>query len=876
MTISLVAASLSVMASANLLPVDFAPDHVGGFLGWEVGGANVRLLSERGPDGGKVLRFTDNGGVFSFAHMKRRLASGGRYRLTANVRTKNLGGPKRFELMLHTWPWNREMRAVVPRETDGAWRPVVWEGVLPPSENDEYDCTVYCSGPLAADAHFDLADLSLEAVDEKTASGSSPIPEAKPYLARICPVDPCLADVNPRSAKIRFYYGGPVADADGASRQLRATLGDVMRTVNWRLDHLATVDFGVIEPGRHPLVVEVVSTRGGSVCASNDYHVIARPVVKNPTPLRRLNNLASELYTKPLANGDYGFTLAKAGWVYVRTGRPHETVVGDIDETFRNVIRFRPHEPCGSTRFLEAGPHVLRIRGVPEGTRDTVSVRLVKPITVGGFANALAGKYMTCVRNEEYFERCGLFGTINFTNTRIGMPESARVKFADRGVEIIGDVSCAAWLPVRGDLPGLVRHFTGNEYFKKGMPFSLDENRVNAETRMKYNCTEAMWAAYRGGVRVDSFLEDGYRARFNRPGLDYPDLSAYVNVGEGRSFMCSECYWRSPVDQEEMDATVDFMKLQVREMRALVPSAPAHLLYYLNGFMTLGSWTSWVRPSVDMKAFDAKVLHVLATDPEFDDIGGVGSAGMYCDEDYLRSMYAAFQHYVLEGRTDDFCATRNYDVFPGHLRNGDFDEGFAGWQRKPAAETSIALGHKKDLGGMSYQHRRCWWFKNGTYAVGENFALFTRKADGPNRLGQKLTGLRPGELYRIAYATMNASELERPGTVNCAAEPDLTATLRKAEEIPELRQVARTNDGKSKATIVFSRLVFRAKSPEAAVIFTDESVPEGAQRILNYVSCCRYFVKDEEELAYLRDYARRTPGFAIQQRHDSTGTGPTE
>ena len=74
MTISLVAASLSVMASANLLPVDFASDHVGGFLGWEVGGANVRLLSERGPDGGKVLRFMNNDGVFAFAHMKRRLA----------------------------------------------------------------------------------------------------------------------------------------------------------------------------------------------------------------------------------------------------------------------------------------------------------------------------------------------------------------------------------------------------------------------------------------------------------------------------------------------------------------------------------------------------------------------------------------------------------------------------------------------------------------------------------------------------------------------------------------------------------------------------------------------------------------------------------
>ena len=835
----------------NLLPVEYAGDNVGGFLGWETGGANVRLLSERGPDGGKVLRFTDSGGTFSFTHAKRRLAPGGRYRLTANVRARNLNGPKRFELMLHNWPWGQEMKANIPRETDGRWEPASREGVLPPSENDAYDCTVYCSGPLAEDAFFDLADLKLEAVDEKAESGASPIPASAPYRARICPVDPPLAEIDPRQAKMRFYYGGPVADANGRACRLRARLGASVREVPLGASHQASVDFGPVAPGRHPLVAEILEPTGDGVTASNDYVAIVRPVIGNPTPLRRLNNLAWEICAKPLADGETAFTLAKAGWVYVGTDRPYETVVCDVDESFRGVVRYRPHEPNGSTRFLEAGEHVVRTRGVPEDAKGTLYVRLVKPITVGGFANALAGKYMTCVRDEAYFERCGLLGTINFTNTRIGMSDSVRAKFADRGVEILGDVSCAAWLPMRDDLPALVRHFTDHEYFRKGIPFTIDENGVNVAARKKYNAAEAMWEVYRSGLRMDVFLEDGYRGRFNRPGLDYPDLSAYVNVGEGRSFMCSECYWRSPVDEEEMAATVDFMRRQIREMRALVPSAPSHFIYYLNGFMQIGSWTSWIYPHVDMKAFDAKILHLLATDPEFADIGGVGCAGMYCAEDYLRSMYAAFRHYVLEGRTDDFCALHGYSVFPGHLRNGDFDEGWDGWTVRPAEEGSLRLGHKKGLGGPACQQRRCWWFRNGTYAVGENYALFTANGRKPNALLQRITGLRPGELYQVTYVTMNPTN---------AARPVLWAKVRGAEDIPELRHVCTCTGGKTKAPVTSTRLVFRATDTTATLAFSDwlakDYVPaEGAQCMLNYIGCHRYFVRDEEELEFLRSEA---------------------
>lgn len=846
------------VAGGNLLPTDYASNHVGGFLGWETGGANVRVLGEKGPEGGKVLRFTDSGGTFSFAHEKRRLAPGGLYRLSANVRVKNLADTRRFELMLHPWPWSVELKASLPRETDGAWRAVEWKGVLPPSEGDLYDVTVYSSGSLASDAFFDLADLRLEALDEKAAAGASPIPEAKPYVARVCPVDPSLGDVDPRHASIRFYYGGPVAAPDGRPHVLRVTLCGRTVSAPFGEDHLATVDFGEIPAGRHPLRAEVAPSADGPAAAANEYVAIARPVVANPTPGRRLNNLVTELYTKPLRNGDYEFTLAKASYVYIGTDRACPGVVGDLDDAFPGVVRHRPRELNGSTRFLEAGRHVLRVRGVTEAAaKGTVSVRLVKALAMCGHANALAGKYVTYRMDERFFDICGLWGTVNFTGARIDLSDSARAKLADRGVEVFGDVSCAAHLPIRDDRAALTRHFTGNRFFTSGIPFCIDENGVNVGTLKRYNCSEALWEVCRSGLRVNCFFEDGYRARFDRPGLDYPDLSAYVNLGEGRSYMCSECYWRSPVDEGEFEATVDFMHRQIRQLRSLVPSAPSHLLYYLNGFMTIGSWTSWIHPHVDMKAFDARILHVLATDPEFADIGGVGTAGVYCDEDYVRSMFAAFRHYAIEGRTDDFATSAGLVVFPGHLANGEFDAGFEGWRAKAAEEGTLSLGHAAGYGTRN-QLRRCFWFERGSYAVGENFAVFTRSGKGPNLLSQTLRGLKPGSLYQVTFATMNGADFAKPGSVNLPERPSLHVTVRGAEKIPELAHVARVFEKKTKTTTYAHRIVFRATSETATLEFgdwADGKTPGGEigeKWQLNYIGCNRYFVRDEEELAALK------------------------
>ena len=858
---------LYLVAGANLLPVGFEPNNVGGFLGWETD-AHIIRLSERGPDGGVALRFSDNPGVWSFSHARRKLASGGRYRLSANVRTRNVTGANRVELMIHSWPWSFELKARIPSDTAGDWQPISCEGVLPVSRKDEYDVTLYCSGGLSAEAVLDIADLKLFALDEKAASGASPIPTYEPYVARICPVDPELADVDPRQAKMRFFYSGPKMSADGVVLSLRATLAGQTRFVSFTPEGYATVDFGEISAGRHSLVVETAASLTSPAAASNRYTVIARAPVENPTPLRRLNNFVSEILSVPLANGEQSFVLAKAGWVWIGTDRPFETVEADLDETFPRVVHYRPRE-LGSARFLEAGRHVVYVRGVSDGMKGRLVVRLMKPIIFGSSLSAAfcedpwSRRYMHYFLNADYLERMNLFDVYN--ETFGGVKQSAyddyvRDKLADRGVEKGWTVSMSATDPSRIRLDAVLDVYTNAPNYRAKVPFCIDEVSINALTRSKYNNAEAMWRVYEDGVRAHTFFEDSKHGLFNRPGLDIPESSAFANVGGGRSFMIHEWYARAPWDEAEFDAEIAFVRRQLAGLRFCVPSAPKHIVYYLNGYMLPGFWSSWVYPHVDMKAHDARLLHILATDPEFADIGGVGIGGARCEEDFLRAAFAMVRHYAVEGRTDDFAAVQGWKLFPGHLANGDFTDGFKGWKVVQAEPVSVTLGHQKKC-GLKVQERRFHAYLHGNDAAGDDFAVLTRSAKGPNRLVQTLKGLTPGMLYQVNFATMGLDDLRRPQGGTTPPKASVYAHIAGAQVFDEMTHVGACYDEfKPRTTVHVHRYVFRAMGPTAELTlfdWTDETTPggpAGESQLVNFVGCQRYFVRDELDFEFLKSY----------------------
>ena len=867
-----------VAAEANLLPAGFESNNVGGFLGWEADTAVIRL-SERGPDGGVVLRFTGNRGTYSFFHSRRKLAGGGRYRLSANVRTRAVTGADRVELMIHNWPWNAALKADIPSDTAGGWQPISCEGVLPASRGDEYDVTLYCSGGLPAEAVLDLADIALVAVDEKAVAGASPIPADKPYVARICPVDPALADVDPRQAKMRFFYSGPKVAADGAALSLRATLAGRTRLAPFTPEGYATVDFGEIPSGRHPLVVETAASLSSPAASSNRYTVIAREIVADPTPLKRLNNFVSEIASVPLANGEVPFVLAKESWVWVGTDRPYETVEADVDAEFPRVVHYRPRER-GSARQLKAGRHVVRVRGVPAGNPEgRLDIRLIKPILIDGSFNSAfredpwSRRYCHYFLDESYFDAMNVLANVQEQfSVPAGTPDSklspyqkmARPRLLDRGAKLYGRCSLGGQDVRRRDLDQIILVYTNTPGCLNGTPFAIDETAMSTLTLPKYNNAEAMWHLVDIGACGSTFIEDSKHLRFNRPALDIPEITACINGGEGRSHLIHEWYYRSPVDEVEYEATVRFMKDRLAELRTLVPSAVSHVFYYMNGYLNPAFWTSWIYPHVDMKGSEARMLHMLATDPDFADIGGIGLSGAYCDEDFFRYALAAINHYVIEGRTDEFAVLHDLPTFPGHLTNGDFERGFEGWQVDAAELGSIALMRRKGF-GRDVQQRRGHYYVHGNPAAGDDFAVFTRSAKGPNRLAQKLTGLKPGELYQVVFATTEMSEIRQPVRVEKPERPAFRAFFANVSPIPELTHVgACVNKFEAPKPVVHvHRYVFRAKEPTAWLYLTDwmdAAAPGGeigVAQAVNYIGCRRYFVRDEADLAFLKNYFRK-------------------
>ena len=92
---------------------------------------------------------------------------------------------------------------------------------------------------------------------------------------------------------------------------------------------------------------------------------------------RKLNNLVSELVDAPLADGEYRFTLKKAGWVYVAFDRRHFGSEAFLDGGKAPVVAFRGDELSETMRYLDAGDHCVRVANAP-ANGGRLLIRIVK------------------------------------------------------------------------------------------------------------------------------------------------------------------------------------------------------------------------------------------------------------------------------------------------------------------------------------------------------------------------------------------------------------------------------------------------------------------------------------------------------------------
>lgn len=881
----------------NLVRDDFVLDNWGGVVGWDATSktrvsTRVEVLDELSPNGKPVLRLMseelfDNSGLDGMnvrTDGSIGLKNGEQCRFSAYVRTKNLPkGQSMCGLFLHGTPWKSDVHVNLPLDTGGKWVKIAWEGKLNLSNYaGRAQLSFYTEKALGDGAYIDVAEPFLSGSVTLGDPGTD-MWELQARPGRLTPFDPVLDEINAADAKMTFYYPGSLVES-GEKLVLRAKAGGKTVFAQFGADHKATVSFGRLEPGRFDLKAELVGAQTGRVQISNLYRARARLAVKNPTPLKRLNNYVKEIFSEPLKNGERSFVLEKDSWVYFGFSRPVPSASVAVDDAKDVVVR-RPYEPQEGMRLLTSGHHVVKVMGVPDETEAVFSARVVKPILRCGLH--LSGErkpnFNGYCYGEEFWRKLGLYSGFNMVSCLAKRMHDPALKhlldeMEERGVGVVFGYGMGGWDPRRKDYEAYLDVVTNNVAYQERRVLSFDENSIVASVGKsgKINTTEIWWQAYGNGHPLNVFFEDGATALFCNPMYDTPELSAYANSCDGKGLIFTEAYFRAVESQAGFDRLVDFLRVQMRGIRKALPAAVSKYSYMLSGWAMNGAWSPWYFTDVDMRAMLGEVCHVLATDPEFDGNGGLTFSTPACWEDFFRFVSAGLiRYYCIEGGTGNFAEMNGLKLMPGHLKNGDFLDGFDGWTTEPAEVGSISLGEKRDYGSR-WQGRQYPRTYKATHkmAAGDRFAALTRSEKTANRLRQKLVNLEPGRVYQLVYTAADRETVEKNFLLGNTSNADckrrkslrpivLEAKVIGAETIDDLchtyTNFAKYGIGLNRTT----RLVFRATAPEAEVEFSDwkseidSGAPTGTVTWLNYIMVHPYYYRDEMELKTLKELFRR-------------------
>ena len=872
----------------NWLRDDFLPDNRGDYVGWNATTSgtddmlNVRRVE--GPDGRPAIRLTmvseKTGSLkmsgFNFcAERNLKLVCGETYRLSAKVRTRGI--PRSVDALwaVGVSKSQRKFGVLIPTDTAGEWREIVWEGKLDAASYKGYVCSVRLEYCLPDGAYLDLADPRLTG-PSATEADRQELLGLKPFPIRITPVDPLLGEISSEAAAMDFYCPAASEEVGGEPKCVRATLGERTVTAGFDGDFRAMASFGPLPEGKTTLRAELVGKVSGKVYATNEYRARIRATIRGATPLRRLNNFVSEIFACPLRDGEYAFTLAKDTWVYLAVPVANDKILLKVDDVEVSLVPYGGRRE--TMRWLPSGRHVVSVSGTAGGE---IVARTVCPLIGSGLARYTFRKpnFAGFHYGEEFADRFGFFETFNMPEGQewmFGTPEGRAMKrkLRMRGSEILTPFGMAAYEPrkLRLDLDGYLSFVTNQPAYARNEPLIFDENSFLPYLGKvgKINAAEVWWRVHADGRCVSVNLDDGATSYPSNPHLDIPEFAAYANSGDGRAVISTEAYYRSPETPEDFARLIAAIKRQAKRLRSFVPGAMAHYSYLMNGWMMIGGWTSWYAPENDMRATMAEIMRVLATDPEFADAGGLAFSSACCPDDLMRFVFDAVRYYGIEGRTDSFAARNALVLFPKHVENGDFLRGFDGWTVEAAEAGTLETGHL-DRYGEKWQARQYPRIYRVPQAkrIGNDFAVFTQSAKGPNVLRQKIVGLVPGRVYQLTYALADRETVERGFASGKFREteavniPFLSVMVSGAEEIHDLRHAV-TEQGKySKDKILAERVVFRATTAEAEAVFSDWRGADepggkvGVKTLLNYVGVHPYYYKGEGELEALKRFFRR-------------------
>jgi hypothetical protein len=320
--------------------------------------------------------------------------------------------------------------------------------------------------------------------------------------------------------------------------------------------------------------------------------------------------------------------------------------------------------------------------------------------------------------------------------------------------------------------------------------------------------------------------------------LDSEYLAECANVSLGRGAVIHETYCRSRASEKMARAYFEaYICETMRQFRMAWPEIAPSMGMILGNFIQIPVLSLHHHCEMDYRYFLDMQLNTLANNPELDGIGIAGFYGSHNqDDDTFRWSFRLLRHYCIEGGTEMLSGKYGLKFNPGFVINPDFRSGLDGWTLDGDISHDFIQGFGRRSLGM---------LQSGGGGCGDHFAVFSR-GDRPNRITQKISGLVPGEMYKLQFVMFDADDAKARRFA--PRKIALTAELGNgAEIIPEKswvyidrRAVALNNKANTEARVNLNYTVFKANAPEIELSFTDAAAKPGERLGLNWIFLAKY------------------------------------
>lgn len=711
----------------------------------------VHIINTSGKNAQSVLRQLDL-----------QLVAGERYKISAWFKATDYSCNVRGVSICNAG-WEK-YEGVTPANGTYDWTFLEKEFTLFDSSDGKFFAAIFSEGFTG---ELCVADVRLTALTEAGQMGSS-APELAVIYGQptMVPWEPLLHRIPADNPVVSFHFYGKLQNMEEMDVVMKASDCDeiVVQPLQPEINTLR-----LPEGARSGiLTVSLRDRKNGeeAYSKSHTYAVIDIPAI-DVSGHRRLNNLCTEVLNKPLEPvsdiQEFSFTNSRDGWIYLAVqdagGQPVEVVMD------------------GKTTVLDGESlNNESFHDVPMG-RHTLAVR-----------NTLNGGRIVVRAIAETLNYCPVVNSIVTENptydwdfqVKYGLPAITTQNGGSIPDEKLG------WFRRQG-YRWIANQMSTNLKDDEDLTARLDQSRGMIDDRYDgVTCDEqfffqpVMLQRYTRGLHAYTNPKNRliYSWIVGKPatvGIDQEFLSECVNASGGRGRLLLEAYCHTAgTEQGARETIADKIVDNVRQIRNAFPNVLQSLGVILGNFNQVPILSLHHHPEVDMKYFLDLQLNSIANDPCMDGLGAVGYWGSYyADHEFHRWSYMLLRHYVVEGKTTMLSDEYGFSYRPGHVVNGDFTEGFQGWEKSGNVTTEKYTGYAN-----ASQNR---W--GGNMGVGDTMAVFSKQEDEVSTLSQTAQNLVPGRTYLLQFATCDVDYVKKRDS--SAGDFGIRATLDDGAEIRE-------------------------------------------------------------------------------------------